>query len=87
MPLFKVMSGHFEQGKNFYDFSFINGVLEDLALDVKDFHNREEEMRQLVNQDRALAARRGIHSVPTFYRDGILLQGTGSMEEFERIML
>lgn len=82
----KVMAGHFEQGKNFYDFAFIDGVLRELELDVQDFHQREEEMNSLVKEDMLLAAKRGVQSVPTFYRDQILLQGTGSMEEFERMM-
>ncbi len=84
----RVMSGHFEQGKDFYDFAYIDGVLKELGLDEKDFHAREEEMERLVDEDIALAAQRGVHSVPTFYQEpeGILLQGTGSFEEFGEFM-
>lgn len=83
----EVMSGHFEQGKDFYDYAFIDGVLNRLDLDAEDFHKREEEMHKLVVHDMELAAKRRVESVPTFYRDHILLQGTGSMQEFEKIML
>lgn len=83
----KIMSGHFEQGKDFYAFSFIDEALSQLELDTKDFHNREDEMRRLVEEDIALAEQRGVRSVPTFYQNKIVLQGTGSTEEFEAFML
>lgn len=83
----KVMSGHFEQGKNYYEFDFLDQILSQLNLDAQDFHRREEEMTRLVADDIALAAQRGVRSVPTFYRDRILLEGTGSIEQFESFML
>ncbi|NLB91738.1 MAG: hypothetical protein GX786_11045 [Clostridiales bacterium] len=84
----KVMSGHFEQGEDFYDFAFIERVLNDLSLNVNAFRRQKEEMKQNVGSDIALAAKRGVNSVPTFYQDDkIVLQGTGSFEEFEEFML
>ncbi|NLB90573.1 MAG: hypothetical protein GX786_05075 [Clostridiales bacterium] len=82
----KVMAGHFEQGKDFYQLAFIYQVLTDLGLNAKDFEVKQEEMRQLVKEDISLAAKRRVQSVPTFYQEGIVLQGTGSFEEFETFM-
>lgn len=82
----KVMSGHFEHGKDFYDFAFLDSVLAELGLDAQDFHSREDEMKGLVADDIKLAMKRNVQSVPTFYLDRIVLQGTGSMEEFKRFM-
>lgn len=82
----EVMSAHFEQGKDYYDFAVLDDILMRLRLDVEDFHSRQSEMKQLVAKDIALADERGIHSVPVFYQDGIVLRGTGSMEEFEKMM-
>lgn len=83
-----VTRGHFAEGKNYYDFEYIDSVLKDLGLDPIDFHNREDEMRNLVAKDMELASERGVRSVPTFIQDGkIVLVGTGSFEEFEKFML
>ncbi|WP_101774064.1 DsbA family oxidoreductase [Peptostreptococcus faecalis] len=82
----EVMSGHFEQGKDFYDFEYIDGVLKKLGLDVSDFHSRESEMENLVDEDIRLAYKRSVPSVPTFYQDHIVLAGTGSYEEFDSFM-
>ncbi|WP_100065330.1 DsbA family oxidoreductase [Miniphocaeibacter massiliensis] len=83
----KVTRGHFAEGKDYYDFNYLDAVLTELGLDVKDFHSREEEMKNLVAEDMKLAAERGVRSVPTFYQNGIVLAGTGSVEEFEKFML
>ena len=82
----KVTKGHFAEGRDYYDFDFIDDILKELDLDIVDFHNREEEMKNLVKEDIALATTRGIKSVPTFYRDEILLSGTGSFEKFKEFM-
>lgn len=83
----KVMSGHFEQGKDYYQFDFIDDVLTQLNLDVRDFHNRQDEMVQLMKDDIHLTVQRNVQSVPTFYQNGIVLEGTGSPEEFAAFML
>lgn len=82
----KVMSAHFEKGKNFYDFALIDDILSELGLDTRDFHNHEEKMKNLVANDISIAVQRGVQSVPTFYQNKIVLQGTGSIEKFESFM-
>lgn len=82
----KVMSGHWETGKDYYSFSFIDLVLSELNLDVEDFHNREDEMKKLVEKDINLAGERKIDTVPTFYRDGDIVIGTGSFNKFRDIL-
>ena len=83
----KIMSGHFSEGKDFYDFEFINNILKELELNVEDFHKRIDDMKLLVNNDLNLAKERGIRTVPVFYQDKIVLMGTGSFEEFEKFMI
>ncbi|MGX6962933.1 DsbA family oxidoreductase [Vagococcus xieshaowenii] len=79
----EVMAGHWEQGKDYFDITYIEGVLRSLNLDVESFHQHLEQYKQGVADDIMLANQRGIHSVPTFYKDRVLLNGTGSDDIFE----
>ncbi|MGX7030052.1 DsbA family oxidoreductase [Vagococcus zengguangii] len=78
-----VMAGHWEHGKDYFDINYIESVLTDLGLDLELFHQNFEQYKQAVLADIHLAGKRGIHSVPTFYKDRVLLNGTGSDEIFK----
>lgn len=82
----KVMSGHWETGKDYSDMAFIENVLTEIGLDLQIFKEKIAEYQKKVAEDIALAQNRNIYSVPTFYKDRILLQGTGSTDEFNKML-
>ncbi|SHH45085.1 Predicted dithiol-disulfide isomerase, DsbA family [Anaerosphaera aminiphila DSM 21120] len=82
----KVFSLHFEKGGDFNDLDTLVEVIKSIGLDGEKFLSNLDRLNELVDKDLQLAADRGVNSVPTFYANGrILLQGTGSFEEFKQI--
>lgn len=80
----KIMAGHWENGKDFSDMKFIEKVLQELNLDIEEFKNKIEELKQNVNSDIQLARQRRIQGVPAFYTDRLLpLKSNSSFEEFK----
>lgn len=83
----KIMSGHWENGKDFSDMLFIKNSLKELNLDIEEFEKSLDDLKKQVNEDIKLGNSRRIQGVPTFYRDRILpLQSNSTFDEFKRVL-
>lgn len=84
----RIMSARFERGEDYSKISFIENVIKDLGLDVKDFSSKLEELNEKVSEDIKLAQERNIRGVPTFVQDGKILplESSSTFEEFDNIL-
>ncbi|WP_430612504.1 DsbA family oxidoreductase [Enterococcus sp. DIV0876] len=82
----KVMSAHWEEGKDYSDPTVIEGILEELGLNLDTFNQNRDKYDALVTQDIDLADKRHIRGVPAFYKDSILpLKSNSTFEEFKTV--